>query len=306
MNNTKKIAPDEGRGSGGEEELEEDLLEVEDGAVFDEDTNVDEDNFKDVEQQQQQQHRQGQEGYDQENEKKNDDDDNGHDDEEDAQQSQSPKQQRCQCHWTLSRLLIIALHVVFVALTVICENVFLYTWSDKSQGSVWIASTNHSVIQHLKMMFWPWLLILWPMDLLSKYWYSRRYKNNENGTTTTTTSPPPAYFYISKINNATWLSLCMSQLVAMATTMIFVSVVWSIFYYSGLESNPADVALFMIGLIPGIVLRLYIMTYPVTVSWWMFVYMLLGMIWIFTYFSYSDNAYEGYWFDPDPYNVTST
>ena len=77
-------------------------------------------------------------------------------------------------------------------------------------------------------------------------------------------------------------------------------------FRGGSKSLAADITIYMIGVIAGVVLRIFLMKREALVSWIAFAYLLGGMIWFFTYFSYSDDIYVGYWFDPNPYNHTTS
>ena len=189
----------------------------------------------------------------------------------------------------LSRIVVIIVHFAFMAVAVLLESAFVYTWSDESDVVAWMSATNQSVVQHLKMMLWPWLLILFPMDVTTRrFWYGR-----------TTT------FYLKQISKSSWLTLCMAELLGMLTAMMIIAVFFAIFFYAGNEELVVDVILFLVAVVIGIVMRLFLMARSDTfVAWCSFGYLLAGMIWFFTYFSYSENVYQGYWFNPNLHNIT--
>jgi hypothetical protein len=192
-------------------------------------------------------------------------------------------------HVWMSRIVVISVHIVFMAIAVIMEATFVYTWSEESDGVVWISATDQSVVQHLKMMLWPWLLVLFPMDLLARrYWFGR-----------TDT------FYVKQISKSSWLTLCMAELLGIITAMLIIAIFYAIFYYAGNEALAVDVILFLVAVVIGIVWRLFLLQRSEQfVAWWAFGYLLMALIWFFTYFSYSDDIFDGYWFNPDPYNKT--
>jgi hypothetical protein len=191
------------------------------------------------------------------------------------------------------RVIALFVHCCFVALSVLTH--FIDNWSGDAEATFWIAASSESVFQHLKMMLWPWLLLLFPLDLLA-----RRYVVRSGGVRV------PKTWYCRCISKSSWLSLCLATTVAMLSAMLFIAVVYAILYYAGSESLTVDVILFLIAIIGGAFLRLFLMRRETMVMWAAFAYLLGGTIWFFTYFSYknSDDLYTGYWFNPDPYNVT--
>jgi hypothetical protein len=190
------------------------------------------------------------------------------------------------------RTIVIFGHCSFFGVAVLAN--FIYDWSNDSEGAAWLALTNEGVTQHLKTILWPWLLILLPMDLLSQMYCARNGLETEQCT-----------FYLRCIARSSWLTLCLSTMVAMLSGMLFIAIVFSILLYGGSELLAVDVTVYTVGVIAATLLRLFLMKRKTVVMWAAFIYLLGGTIWFFTYFSYSENVYEGYWFDPDPYNRTS-
>ena len=91
----------------------------------------------------------------------------------------------------------------------------------------------------------------------------------------------------------------------MLMAMMIIAVFFAIFFYAGNEELVVDVILFLVAVVIGIVMRLFLMARSDTfVAWCSFGYLLAGMIWFFTYFSYSENVYQGYWFNPNLHNIT--
>ena len=194
------------------------------------------------------------------------------------------------CVWP--RVLVIGIHIVFIMASGLMETDLTFAWADEAAGVTWLAATNQSVIQHLKMMLWPWWLILWPMDLLArKYWYGRNLT-----------------LYQRRISQSTWLSLCLAQPVAMLSAMLFIAVVYAIIHHPASESSePVAIAMFLVAVIFFPTLRLYWMGNEKVAAWWAFGYLMFGILWFYTYFSYEEDICDGFWFDPhDPKGDDST
>ncbi|KAG7350818.1 hypothetical protein IV203_010178 [Nitzschia inconspicua] len=192
----------------------------------------------------------------------------------------------------LKRSIIIFGHMCFIGFAVSAN--FIYEWSNDSGWTVWFALTNESVIQHLKTISWPWLLILLPMDVLARRVCVRNGLETEQKT-----------WYFRCISKSSWLSLCLATTVAMLSAMLFISILFTISLYSGSKSLAVDITIYMICVIAGIVLRMLFMKREAVMVWAAFIYLQGGVIWFFTYFSYSKDVYEGFWLQPDPYNHTS-
>ena len=189
----------------------------------------------------------------------------------------------------MSRIIVISVHLAFMAIATLLESSFVFDWSGESNGVAWMSATNQSVVQHLKMMVWPWLLILFPMDAAARRCW--------NGQTST--------FYMRCISKSSWLTLCMAEILSMLTAMMIIAVFFAIFFYAGNEELAVDVVIFLVAVVIGVLLRLRLMRNRDTqLAWLAFCYLLIGMIWFFTYFSYSENVYEGYWFNPNLHNLT--
>lgn len=191
----------------------------------------------------------------------------------------------------LIRVVVIFGHACFVAFSVLAN--FIYKWSNDSEGAVWLSLTNEGVFEHLKTMLWPWLLTLFPMDLLARVFVFRNEEGSEQRT-----------WYLRCVSQSSWRGLCMATPVSMLSAMLFISIVFTILLYSGSKLLAVDVTVYMIAIVAGAILRISLMKRKDGVTWAAFAYLLGGMIWFFTYFSYSDDAYEGFWLNPDPYNHT--
>jgi hypothetical protein len=190
------------------------------------------------------------------------------------------------------RAIVVLVHGCFVALSVMTH--FFDDWSNDSEGTVWVAGTDESVFQHLKMMLWPWLLLLFPMDFLARVYLLPKGGPREGRT-----------WYCRCIAASSWLSLCLASTIAMLSAMLFITVVYAILYYAGSKSLVVDIILFLAAIIGGAILRIFWLKREAALAWTAFAYLLGGTIWFFTYFSYSDDLYVGYLFNPDPYNNTS-
>jgi hypothetical protein len=145
-----------------------------------------------------------------------------------------------------SRAIVLFVHVSFVAVSVMTP--FFDDRSNDSKGTFWIAGTDESVFQHLKMVLWPWLLLLFPMDIVA-----RVYLLPKGGARDART------WYCRSVSASSWLSLCLATIVAMLSAMLLIAVVWAIFYYAGSKSLVVDIFLFLVAIIGGAILRIYLL-----------------------------------------------
>ena len=97
----------------------------------------------------------------------------------------------------------------------------------------------------------------------------------------------------------------MAEILSMLTAMMIIAVFFAIFFYAGNEELAVDVVIFLVAVVIGVIMRFNLFGRSDTdLAWLAFCYLSIGMIWFFTYFSYSENVYEGYWFNPNLYNIT--
>lgn len=161
-------------------------------------------------------------------------------------------------------------------------NHFIYEWSDSSPGVAWEAATDESVMQHLKMMLWPWLFTLLPFDLCWRAFSPR----NSMG-----------------IYGRAWPSMATivaSNAACLCVGMLVMSVLFAIAWYaSGQQEMLAlNIIIFMICVVGAQVLRLWLFRFPDATTILLASLMLYGLVWLFTYISYRDDLREGFWFDP--------
>ena len=177
--------------------------------------------------------------------------------------------------------LVIVVHVIFIAFSVIQH--FIYAWSDDSDATAWLARTDESVIQHMKMILWPWLVVLFPFDALNK-------SAIRNGRT----------WYLRKLKSTSWLTLCQSHLLALSFAMLFIAGVYRL--YTALadvtDNLPADIVIFCVAVSVAPVLRIYLLGRDQAVGWMISGLFLLVILCLFTYLSYEDNLHEAFWLDP--------
>jgi hypothetical protein len=190
----------------------------------------------------------------------------------------------------ITTIVVTLLHLLFIGLSLLTH--FVNDWTDDSNATIWFSPTDGSVIQHLKMMLWPWLVVLLPMDVITK-----KLLQNKKGNT----------LYLNQISkSSSWVGVCMVTPISILSAMLFISIVFAMLYYGGSTSPIPDIALFIVAIVGGALLRIYLMAKPIeTISWIAFGYLMFGLIWFFTYFSYSEDIYVGYWFNPHPHNLTS-
>ena len=190
--------------------------------------------------------------------------------------------------WTKSlrvqRLLVTLVHVIFVTFSVVSH--FIYEWSGDSDFAAWLSPIDESVVQHLKMMFWPWLVLLVPLDVLTKIYFSE--------------GSEESYWYIRQVKTTTWLNLCQANLVSLTIAMLFVAGVFRLYTaWADVSHNlPADIITFMVAVCVAPVMRIWLDGHENLTGWLLWILFLYGQLWFYVYFSYADNVHYGFWFDP--------
>lgn len=171
-------------------------------------------------------------------------------------------------------ILHILLFVVVIAWSVL--NHFIYEWSNQAKSVAWFAAVDESVVQHLKMIFFPWLLVI-VFDFVTR----ASQRNRVLG----------------------------ANLVSMMSSMWFITIVFAIAYYaSGRNKDTSgeeppwllgfNIGTFLVGLIGGLLFRFVLYKNPTVTTNLLGGLTLLGMTWFFVYFSYSEDPKEGFWLDP--------
>ena len=188
-------------------------------------------------------------------------------------------------HWQQGAL-VLTVHVLFVALTVVTHCI--YEWSDQAAAAAWAVRTNESLVEHLKMFVWPWLVLLLPLDLGFKF-----------------LAPPAVEYtttwYLQQIQTTAVLTICQAHAVALSCTMLWAAGVFRLYTWladDALPNNlPADLIVFLVAVSLGPVWRLWLLGRERTVGWLLLLLFAGIMIGFFTYVTYEAKVDEGFFLD---------
>jgi hypothetical protein len=148
----------------------------------------------------------------------------------------------------------------------------------------WFATVNGSIIQILKTVLIPWILLIVPLDI---FWavFSKGQGRLIN-----------TYSRIEESITA--------NLAAMIGTMVAIAIACTGVYYSkdrNLKySNGLYIVIFMIFIILGLgVLRHILFNFPVAARWLLLVLVLASVLYMFIYLSYvsREDMFTGFWLD---------
>lgn len=160
-------------------------------------------------------------------------------------------------------------------------NHFIFAWTGNSPSAAWMAATDESVFQHLKMMLWPWLFVTLTFDLC---W--RAFGRGRMGMRGVRSWPSLQTVFLANV-------------VALAIGMLFMSVVFAVIWYASGQQEllVPNIVLFTVSLVGAQLLRLVLFRYEKQTALIAGVLLMYGIVWLFTYTSYRDNLREGFWFD---------
>lgn len=183
------------------------------------------------------------------------------------------------------RMWVTVVHAVFVGASVVMH--FLYEWSDESIAMDWLANIDESVVQHLKMVFWPWLVFLCPLDIIVKT-CKRQAEDGDQ------------IWYIRKTQTTSWLTLWQSHLVSFILATLFIAGVFRVYTAAADVSHnlPADIITYMVAVILGPILRIWLFGRDQVVGWTLSVIVFCSLAFFFMYLSYEDNLHQDFWLDP--------
>ena len=186
--------------------------------------------------------------------------------------------------FSMQRAFVAGIHVAFVTFSILLH--FIHEWSNDSKFVAWLAATDESVVQHLKMMLWPWLILLVPLDMLSKVCNHA----SQGGST----------WYLKRIKKASLLNICQANLAALTCSMLFAAGIFRL--YTAIADTThnliADIVIFVVAVSAGPILRIWLLGRERVAGWLVLFVFAYGLIWFFVYFSYEENAHEGFWLDP--------
>ena len=180
---------------------------------------------------------------------------------------------------------------VIVAITLSVLNHFFYELSGESFGVAWFAAVDESVIQHLKMLLFPWVVLIVPLDVC---WAALSKNLARHGIL----FPREKKKIIKRPTIEVVLS---ANLASIILSLWAISIIFAIFYYAMGENVIVSIVIFIVcsvlGLVPA---RLSLINNPRISRWLIITSVFVSILAFFVYTSYvrGEDLLTGYWLDP--------
>lgn len=181
------------------------------------------------------------------------------------------------------RFLLWSIFASIIAFVISILNHFIYAWSNNSKGIAWFASNSESVLQHLKQVLWPWLLVILPLDLV---WAGKDVRHS---------------VLDKEEKSQDMVTALTANVASLLSFFVFIYIFFAIFYYANdKKDNLAfSITLFVLAFVLAIMLRYILARRDRVATLVLSSIVLLSTAYFFVQFSYNaDEIGTSYLFDP--------